>query len=139
MAKTYNGRFEIPKKPGKGTGWLILGVVLMFGGLTGVVLGCLSLYKYKNCRNEYKLFERFLEYCVVIGMKQRVSIRDLAKAQERSVSDVRRDLNRMIAKGYFGESASMDVNGGYLVLPRVQGLSGQAGECAAGLCHGQPV
>lgn len=120
MAKTYNGRFNVPKKPDGGTGWLVLGVVLMFGGAPGIALGCLSLYKYKKCRSEYKLYERFLEYCAIIGMKSRVSIRDLAKAQERSVSDVRRDLNRMIAKGYFGENACLDIGSGHLILPDVK-------------------
>ena len=120
MAKTYNGRFNMPKKPDSGTGWLILGVFLMFGGVPGIVLGCLSLYKYKNCRSRYRLYERFLEYCAVIGMRERVNLRELSKSQERSMSDVRRDLNSMIAKGYFGENAYLDVEGGCLVLPDVK-------------------
>ena len=29
MAKTYNGRFELPKAPKEGVGWLIAGIVLI--------------------------------------------------------------------------------------------------------------
>lgn len=116
MKKSYNGRFNIPKKPDSGTGWLVLAVFLMFGGFPGVVLGCLSLYQYYKCRTKYKLYERFMQYCAVIGMRNRISIRELARSNERSESDMRRDLQIMISKGYFGKNAYLDVEGGYLVL-----------------------
>ena len=116
MKKSYNGRFSIPKKPESGTGWLVLGILLMFGGFPGVVLGCLSLYKYSKCRSKYKLYERFMEYCAVIGMRSRIGIRELARAHDRSESDTRRDLQSMIAKGYFGKNAYLDIDCGCLIL-----------------------
>lgn len=125
MAKTYNGRFNLPKKPETGNGWLVLGIILMvFGGFPGVVLGILSLVKYSKHRKEYKLYERFLECCAVIGMRNRIGIRELSKASGKPVAEQRQELQAMIAKGYFGNSAYLDVDSGYLVLSDHQKSNG---------------
>jgi len=118
MAKIYNGRFNVPKEPEAGTLWLVLGIgLIVFGSMPGLVLGVLSLSKYGKCRKERKLYERFFEYCAVIGMRSRVPVRELARCRETSKGDVRKDLQSMIAKGYFGEDAYLDAEGGALVLP----------------------
>lgn len=117
MAKTYNGRFNLPKQPSSGKGWLFLGAVLIiFGEIPGLVLGVLSLGKYSKCRKEKKLHERFLRCCAVIGKRAKASVRELARALDQSVADMRKDLQSMIAKGYFGNEAYLDMDGGQLIL-----------------------
>ena len=117
MGKTYNGRFDAPKKPDKGGFWLVLGLLLiLFGHMPGIVLGILSIVKYVKMNREYRLYERFFKYCAVIGQRKSVPVRELARASGRSVADARQDLQTMVGRGYFGDSAYLDVNGGCLVL-----------------------
>jgi len=126
MAKTYNGRFNAPEEPGSGNFWLVAGVLLIvFGNVPGLVLGILSLSKYGKHKKERRLYERFFECCAVIGMRDRVPVKELAKAADQSASDMRRDLQAMIGKGYFGDSAYLDVSGGCRMLAKANSTNSE--------------
>ena len=120
MAKTYNGRFELPKAPKKGVGWLIAGIVLIairpINTVVGIIaaLACFSAFGKRD--KDSKLVERFHQYCGVIGMRERVPVREFTKVDQRPIAEVRRDLNQMIAKGYFGSEAYLDLEEGCLVV-----------------------
>ena len=120
MAKTYNGRFEMPKAPKKGVGWLIAGIVLIairpINTVVGIIaaLACFSAFGKRD--KDSKLVERFHQYCGVIGMRERVPVREFTKVDQRPIAEVRRDLNQMIAKGYFGSEAYLDLEEGCLVV-----------------------
>lgn len=120
MAKTYNGRFELPKAPKKGVGWLIAGIVLIvirpINTVVGIIaaLACFSAFGKRD--KDSKLVERFHQYCGVIGMRERVPVREFTKVDQRPIAEVRRDLNQMIAKGYFGSEAYLDLEAGCLVV-----------------------
>ncbi len=120
MAKTYNGRFEMPKAPKKGVGWLIAGIVLIairpINTVVGIIaaLACFSAFGKRD--KDSKLVERFHQYCGVIGMRERVPVREFTKVDQRPIAEVRRDLNQMIAKGYFGSEAYLDLEAGCLVV-----------------------
>ena len=120
MVKTYNGRFELPKAPKKGVGWLIAGIVLIvirpINTVVGIIaaLACFSAFGKRD--KDSKLVERFHQYCGVIGMRERVPVREFTKVDQRPIAEVRRDLNQMIAKGYFGSEAYLDLEAGCLVV-----------------------
>lgn len=130
MAKTYNGRFDSPKPPKRGVGWLIAGIALIAIRPLGTVLSiigavaCFSAFGKQD--KDSKLVERFHQYCGVIGMRERVPVREFTKVDQRPIADVRRDLNQMIAKGYFGSEAYLDLEAGCLVVatPETERKSG---------------
>ena len=118
MARTYNGRFHLPEEPKPATGWLVAGLILLFTGWSGIGLaasiGCFVAYGRKN--EEYKLVHYFREYCAVIGMRNRVSFRELGKVSGTGMGDTQKFLQKMVARGYFGEGAYLDVQRKELVL-----------------------
>ena len=68
---------------------------------------------------ERRLIRRFHECCTVIGLRQYVPVKELAKAVELSAGEMRKQLQTMIARGYFGDGAYLDLAHGELVLPPV--------------------
>lgn len=121
MAKTYNGRFKSPEEPKSGTFWLVaaLGSVALFGALGPLALpicvGCFTAYGKRA--KEKRLYRRFHEFCAVIGMRERVLLKELAKISDMTKGEVRSILQQMIGRGYFGEDAYLDVSRDELVLP----------------------
>ena len=116
MARIYNGRFHMPEEPKSATGWLVAGLAFLFVGIVPVSIGCFIVYARKN--GERKLVQRFGEYCAVIGRRERVPIKELRtiSGPGTSVSDVRKQLQQMIFKGYFGPEAYIDLSHNELVL-----------------------
>ena len=116
MARTYNGRFHMPEEPKSATGWLVAGLAFLFVGIVPVSIGCFIVYGKKN--SERKLVQRFGEYCAVIGRRERVPIKELrtVSGPGTSVTDVRKQLQQMIFKGYFGSEAYIDLSHNELVL-----------------------
>jgi len=130
MNRTYNGRFTSPPEPKGGGKWIVGGLLMIpFWSIPVVGMGVLAgsiccFVKGGNMNAERKMHRRFHEYCAVIGMRTRVSFKELAKVSEMSRSEVRQYLQKMIAKGYFGGEAYLDVNREELVLPAPQGYAG---------------
>ena len=118
MARTYNGRFHLPEEPKPATGWLVAGLVLLFTGWTGIGLaasiGCFIVYGRKN--GERKLVQHFSQYCAVIGMRNRVTFKELSKVSGTSMGDTQKSLQKMVAQGYFGQNAYLDLQRKELVL-----------------------
>ena len=125
MARTYNGRFKRPDDPKNGTKWLVAGLACLalctaFGPLgLAASVGCFVAYGKRA--GEKRIVRRFHEYCAVIGMRTRVGVKELAKIGDHSKGEVRQQLQQMIARGYFGEDAYLDVTRDELVLPPVPG------------------
>lgn len=125
MAKTYNGRFESPDEPKSGVGWLIgAGVFLMSSAATGIVgiaamIAC--FVRYNKYSEERKLHRRFHEYCALIGARERVPLKDFTKVGGAGKVETRKHLQQMVARGFFGQGAYLDVNRDELVLPPVPG------------------
>ena len=120
MARTYNGRFYAPAEPKSGTGWLIGGLCLIpvWPSFFGLVASIWCFVKYGKMQKESKLYKRFHEYCSVIGMRERVPIRELKTVSGGSIGDVRKGLQQMIFKGYFGPDAYIDLSRNELVLTK---------------------
>ena len=114
MARTYNGRFYLPEEPKPATGWLVAGLAFLMTGIVPVSIGCFIVYGRKN--SERNLVRHFREYCAVIGMRNRVSFRELGKVSSTSMGDTQKLLQKMVANGYFGEGAYLDVQRKELVL-----------------------
>ena len=132
MSRTYNGRFPSPPEPPSGGKWLVGGLLMIpawsipLVGM-GVMAGSICCFvKAGKMGSKRRMYRRFHEMCAVIGMRERVSIRELAKINEMSKNEMRQYLQKMIAEGYFGEGASLDVNRDELVLPPVQGRQGRS-------------
>ena len=125
MARSYNGRFNGPEEPKKGTKWLLAGLACILLWETGigiaVSVGCFIAYGKRA--KEQKIYKCFNQYCAVIGMRDRVSFKELAKVSEMSAGEARKLLQEMVARGYFGAGAYLDVDRGELVLPPAQGYS----------------
>ena len=127
MVKSYNGRFNGPREPKSGTKWLVAGLVSLalcsaFGPLSvAVSVGCFITYG--KFGREKRIYRRFHEYCTVIGMRDRVSFKELGKVSEMGAGEVRKLLQQMVSRGYFGEGAYLDVASGELVLPPVPGYA----------------
>ena len=114
MARTYNGRFYLPEEPRPATVWLVAGLGFLMLGIVPVSIGCFIVYGRKN--SERKLVHCFGEYCAVIGMRNRVSFRELAKVSSTNMGDTQKMLQKMVARGYFGEDAYLDLQHKELVL-----------------------
>ena len=125
MGRTYNGRFFSPEEPKSGTGSLISGLVMIpFWSIpvAGIAFLAASIGCFIKCGKrsaERRLIRRFHECCTVIGLRQHVAVKELAKAVELSANDMRKQLQTMIARGYFGDGAYLDMAHGELVLPPV--------------------
>lgn len=136
MARTYNGRFESLPEPKGGGKWIAAGCVMIplwSMPLVGVFLlaGSVCCFvKGGRMSAEKRMYRRFHECCAVIGRRTRVSIKELAKANEMGKNDMRKYLQRMIAAGYFGREAYLDVSREELVLPPAP--DGEAEHAAGG-------
>ena len=123
MNKTYNGRFDSPEEPKGGTGWIIAGLALIPTWPSVVMIaasiGC--FIKGGKMNRKRKMYERFHELCAVIGMREHVPVKELAKISDMSKSDMLKSLQRMIAEGYFGKGAYLDVVHELLILPPAEG------------------
>ena len=133
MGRTYNGRFFSPEEPKSGTGSLISGLVLIpFWSIpvAGIAFLAASIGCFIKCGKrgaERRLIRRFHECCTVIGLRQHVPVKELAKAVELSANDMRKQLQTMISRGYFGDGAYLDLAHGELVLPPVAREAKQGG------------
>ena len=133
MVRTYNGRFISPDEPKSGTGFLIGGLVLIpFWSIPAVGIAFLAasvgcFIKCGKRGKERRMVRRFHECCTVIGLRQHVPIKELAKVCELSATDMRKQLQTMIARGYFGDGAYLDVARSELVLPPVAHEARQSG------------
>lgn len=127
MSRTYNGRFSSPEEPKGGGKWIAIGCgmiplwsIPLFG--MGVLAGSVCCFvKGGKMSAERRMYRRFHEMCAVIGKRTRVSIRELARVMEMSKNDMRKYLQKMIAAGYFGEEAYLDMRCEELILPAVDG------------------
>lgn len=116
MAKTYNGRFVRPTEPKSGLPYLVGGVALLFLGPVGVLGSIACFLVYGKREEERDLQRRFHEFCAVIGMRSWVPVKELAKISGKSMKQTMRRLQKMVARGYFGKGAYLDVNRNQLVL-----------------------
>ena len=133
MVRTYNGRFISPEEPKSGTGFLIGGLAMIplwSIPAVGIAFLAVSVGCFIKCGKrgaERRMVKRFHECCTVIGLRQYVPVKELAKAVELSVNDMRKQLQTMIARGYFGDGAYLDLAHGELVLPTVARETKQSG------------
>ena len=133
MGRTYNGRFFSPEEPKSGTGYLIGGLAMIplwSIPAVGIAFLAASVGCFIKCGKrgaERRMVKRFHECCTVIGLRQHVPVKELAKAVELSVNDMRKQLQTMIARGYFGDGAYLDLAHGELVLPPVAREAKQSG------------
>ena len=133
MGRTYNGRFFSPEEPKSGTGFLIGGLAMIplwSIPAVGIAFLAASVGCFIKCGKrgaERRMVKRFHECCTVIGLRQHVPVKELAKAVELSVNDMRKQLQTMIARGYFGDGAYLDLAHGELVLPQVAREAKQSG------------
>ena len=129
MNRTYNGRFTCPPEPKGGGKWVVGGLLMIpFWSIPVVGMGVLAgsiccFVKGEKMNAERRMHRRFNEYCAIIGMRTRVPLKELAKVSEMGRSEVRQYLQKMIAKGYFGSEAYLDVNREELVLPAPKGCA----------------
>ena len=133
MGRTYNGRFFSPEEPKSGTGFLIGGLAMIplwSIPAVGIAFLAASVGCFIKCGKrgaERRMVKRFHECCTVIGLRQHVPVKELAKAVELSANDMRKQLQTMIARGYFGDGAYLDLAHGELVLPPVAREAKQSG------------
>ena len=127
MSKTYNGRFNSPEEPPSGLKWIVIGLALIpiWPTAVGIALSVGCFVKGGRMASERRMYQRFHELCAVIGMRDRVPVKELAKVSDMSKGDMIKYLQRMIAAGYFGEGAYLDVNREELVLSKWQGQQSQ--------------
>lgn len=123
MSRTYNGRFSSPPEPSGGGKWIVGGLLMIplwsipVVGM-GVLAGSVCCFvKGGRMNDERKMHRRFHEMCAVIGMRTRVPVRELAKIAEMGKGEMRKYLQKMIARGYFGSDATLDLNRDELILP----------------------
>lgn len=132
MNKTYNGRFDSPEEPKSGMKQILIGLALIPTWPTmftiAVSIGC--FIKGGSMAAERRMYRRFHEFCAVIGMRDHISVRELAKVSHMGKDETRRYLQRMIAAGYFGSGAYLDVNRDELILSAASG--GDARQTASG-------
>ena len=133
MGRTYNGRFFSPEEPKSGTGFLIGGLAMIplwSIPAVGIAFLAASVGCFIKCGKrgaERRMVKRFHECCTVIGLRQHVPVKELAKAVELSANDMRKQLQTMIARGYFGDGAYLDLAHSELVLPPVARETKQSG------------
>ena len=113
MAKTYNGRFDMPTRGRGGILWLIGGILLFF---VHPVLSVPCFVMFGRNNKKKRLADRFHLYCGVIGQRGVVPVREFRKVDQRGIMQVRADLNRMISRGYFGPEAYLDTTRDSLVI-----------------------
>lgn len=126
MGTSYNGRFQVPDEPKGGGKWIAIGCAMIplwsmpvFG--VAVLAGSVGCFvKGGKMASQKKMYRRFHECCAVIGRRTRVSIRELAKINNMNKNDMRKYLQRMIAAGYFGAEAYLDLGHEELVLPPME-------------------
>ena len=130
MARTYNGRFYAPKEPKNGIGYLIGGLCLIpaWPSFFGLLVSIYLFVKYGKVQRERNLYNRFNEYCAVIGMRSRVSIKELKSVSGvgTSIGDVRKSVQEMVFRGYFGPEAYIDLSTNELVLREGAGAERRA-------------
>lgn len=116
--KTYNGRFDSPEEPQGGMRDILIALALIptWPTMFTIVVSVGLFIKGGSKIAERRMYIRFHELCAVIGMRDRVPVRELAKVSRMTRTDTTRYLQRMIAQGYFGEGAYLDVNSEELVL-----------------------
>jgi len=123
MTRTYNGRFSSPAEPKGGGKWVVIGLITIplwkipILGVPIMAGGICCLVKGGKMNSEKRMHQRFHEYCAIIGMRTRVPVRELAKMSEMGRKEMSQYLQKMIAKGYFGGDAYLDVSRDELVLP----------------------
>ena len=133
MGRTYNGRFFSPEEPKSGTGFLIGGLAMIplwSIPAVGIAFLAASVGCFIKCGKrgaERRMVKRFHACCTVIGLRQHVPVRELARTVELSVADMCKQLQTMIARGYFGDGAYLDMNRSELVLPPVAQQQRQTG------------
>lgn len=123
MSKKYFGRFKIKREPGKGTLWLVLGILFeicwlipIAGWIIGLAGGVFFIL-FTAAKKRRNLFERFLQYAGYIGNRESISMQELAQARRGTLHGTREEINRILAKGYFGEDAYIDSKTDHLILP----------------------
>ena len=123
MSKVYFDRFSINREPGWGALWLVLGIIFevcwvfpYVGWMIGLTGGVFFIF-FGKARRRRKLFERFLQYGEVVGMRYRVPMAELAQLRRGDVNAARDDIRRIISLGYFGEGACIDACEDCLILP----------------------
>lgn len=121
MARTYNGRFYLPEEPRVHSSLLVVGLALIptWPSFFTMIASIVCFTKFGRQIKERKLFRCFHEYCAIIAWRGRVSLKELKQASPSGtgIGDVRRDVQQMIARGYFGSEAYIDLNRNELVLP----------------------
>lgn len=131
MATTYNGRFYSPAEPRGGGKWIVGGLVMIplwslpLVGVAALAGSVCCFVKGGKMNAEKRMYQRFHEFCAVIGMRERISFRELMKASGMTKTDLRQYLQKMLAKGYFGPEAMLDLNREELVLPAFRGQAAQ--------------
>ena len=124
MTRTYNGRFASPPEPRSGSKWIVGGLLMIpLWSIPGLGLAVLAgsvccFVKGGKMNRERGMYRRFHEMCAVIGMRTRVPVRELAKQAEMGKGDMRKYLQTMISRGYFGSEAVLDLKRDELVLPQ---------------------
>ena len=123
MSKTYFGRFKVKREPGKGVLWLLLGilfevcwVVPVAGWIVGLLGGIFFIF-FGMVKKRRHLFERFLQYGAVVGIRERIPMEELAQARRGNVNGTREEISRILSRGYFGEGAYIDLKEDCLVVP----------------------
>ena len=123
MSTTYNGRFPSPPEPPSGGRWIVGGLLMIplwsipFAGAAVLAGSICCFVKGGKMNEERKMHRRFHEMSAVIGMRTRVPVRDLAKLAEMGRGEMRKYLQKMIVRGYFGSDAMLDLQRDELVVP----------------------
>ncbi len=125
MARTYNGRFNLPGRGKDGVLWLIGGLVLFcfrpVGTLLSIALSVPCFVMFGKGNKKKRLTDRFHLYCGVIGQRGRVPVSEFLKVDRRGITQIRADLKRMISRGYFGPEAYFDRSQDCLVIAVSEG------------------
>lgn len=134
MNKTYNGRFDSPEEPKSGMKHILVGLALIptWPAMFTIVVSIGCFIKGGSMAAERRMYRRFHEFCAVIGMRDRISVRELAKVSDLGKDGTRRYLQRMIAAGYFGSGAYLDLSRDELILPAVPGGEARRADTGSG-------
>ena len=112
--KLINGRFREPERPGASIFWWGFSAFLLLGTIV-LAIPC----GYKCVKNAYRrsLAKRFSGYARAIGMRERITVHELTVAVQGNPDSVKRDLQKMIDMGWFGEDAFLNMGEGTLFVP----------------------
>ena len=117
--KRFANRVPLPVPKDDGISWVAIFVLLVVPGYPVTQLIALGLWLSKmRTRKAHKNYERMRHILNIVGDKPYISLRAITKITGRPRTELVKQLNEMIGKGYLGSEAYIDHSKDALIIER---------------------